>query len=189
MLHRLRDNRLVRPPFADRPLFGFEISAPSLGVVLSVLGIVALVISLLFVVGVSSLCNGLTVCSFPTVDVTGTAVQTAGWALATAGFARMITLHPAGKLWAVYGLLLALLGALLSLLGDILFVGANPLYYALGWGALAFAAFWLVVCSLFYYLVVTSRFPVREAPVPSAPAPDPDPQPPTRALDQLAPGA
>ncbi|MGP8161751.1 MAG: hypothetical protein ACLQGJ_11140 [Candidatus Dormibacteria bacterium] len=187
MLHRLRDNPLARPPFADRPLFGFEISAQSLGVVLSVLGIVALLISLLFVVGVSSLCNDLTVCSFPTVDLSGTAVQTVGWAVATGGFARMIALHPDGKLWAVYGLLLALVGALLSLLGDILFVGANPLYYALSWGALTFAAFWMVVCSLFYYLVVTSRFPVREAPVPSALAPDP--QPPASVPGQPAPGA
>jgi len=42
-------------------------------------------------------------------------------------------------------------------------VGANSLYYALGKGAITILIFWLVICAVFYFLVVTSR------PVPGAP--------------------
>jgi hypothetical protein len=42
-------------------------------------------------------------------------------------------------------------------------VGANPLYYALGRGAIAIFIFWLLICAVLYFLVVTSR-PAPEAP-------------------------
>lgn len=187
MRHRLRDNPLVHPPFADRPPFGLTVSAQGLGLILSVLGVIAVLVSLLFATRVSGLCNDLPICSFPTVDLAGTAIQTGGWLVATLGFAGMLALRPDGKLWATYGVTLALLGALLSLLGDAVFVGANSLYYALGWGAISFAVFWLAVCSLFYYLVVISRFPGAPSTLPGHPAPLPQPSP--SSPDPSPPGA
>jgi hypothetical protein len=63
----------------------------------------------------------------------------------------------------VYGLMLAAAGDILSFVGDVIFVGANPLYYALGKGAITIFIFWLVICAVFYFLVVTSQ-PAPEAP-------------------------
>ncbi len=93
----------------------------------------------------------------------GTIILMVGWVVATAGFALMFTLHPHGRAWAVYGLMLAAAGDILSFVGDVIFVGANSLYYALGKGAITILIFWLVICAVFYFLVVTSR------PAPGAP--------------------
>ena len=154
---RLRDNPLVRPPFAERPLAGVSFPSRGLGLVLMIVGTLAALVSLLFVTGVAGLCTGLSLCTFPTVDVLGTIVLMVGWIVAAAGFALMYSIHPHGRAWAVYGLLLAAIGDVLSFVGDIIFVGANPVYYALGKGAIVIFIFWLVLCAAFYYLVVTSR--------------------------------
>jgi hypothetical protein len=157
MPNRLTHNPIVHPPFAER----FNLPARTLGMVLMLVGTLAALVSLLFVTGVASLCNGLSLCSFPTVDVLGTALMMVGWVVAAAGFALMFGLHPHGKAWAVYGLLLAAIGDILSFVGDIIFVGANPLYYALGKGAIVIFIFWLVICAVFYSLVVISRTTVE----------------------------
>ena len=161
---RLRDNPIVRPFFAERPPSNLYFPSRGLGLVLMILGTIAAVVSLLFVTGVAGLCNGLSLCTFPTVDVLGTVVLMVGWVVATAGFALMLNAHPDGRAWAVYGLMLAAAGDILSFVGDVIFVGANPLYYALGRGAIAIFIFWLVICAVFYFLVVTSR-PAPEAPL------------------------
>jgi hypothetical protein len=163
MPDRLRNNPIVRPFFGVRPPLNFYFSSKGLGLVLMILGTIAAVVSLLFVTGVAGLCNGLILCTFPTVDVLGTVVLMVGWVVAAAGFALMFNRHPDGMPWAVYGLILAAVGDVLSFVGDIIFVGANPLYYALGKGAIVIFIFWLVICAVFYYLVVTSR-PAAEAP-------------------------
>jgi hypothetical protein len=157
----LRVNPIVHPFFAGRS--PFNISDRGLGLVLMIVGTLAALVSLLFVTGVAGLCSGLSLCSFPTVDVLGTTLMMVGWVVATAGFALMYLRHPHGRPWAVYGLMLAAVGDILSFVGDIIFVGANPLYYALGKGAIVIFIFWLVICAVFYYLVVTSR-PAAEAP-------------------------
>ena len=157
MPNRLTDNPIVHPPFAGH----FNLPARTLGMVLMLVGTLAALVSLLFVTGVASLCNGLSLCSFPTVDVLGTALMMVGWVVAAAGFALMFGLHPHGKAWAVYGLLLAAIGDILSFVGDVIFVGANPLYYALGKGAIVIFIFWLVICAVFYSLVVISRTTVE----------------------------
>jgi hypothetical protein len=159
----LRDNPIVRPFFAERAPSDLCFPSRGLGLVLMILGTFAAVVSLLFVTGVSGLCSGLSLCTFPTLDVLGTIVLMVGWVVATAGFALMFTLHPHGRPWAVYGLMLAAAGDILSFVGDVIFVGANPLYYALGKGAITIFIFWLVICAVFYFLVVTSQ-PAPEAP-------------------------
>jgi hypothetical protein len=163
--HHLSDNGLVRPPFAERPPIRVNLDARLLGLVLTILGIVAAVVSLLFVLGVSSLCNGLVLCSFPTLDVAGTVLLTAGWVVMTVGVVMMLTLPgvAGSRAVAVYGLVLAAAGDVLSLVGNIVFVGANSLYYRLGDGSIVIFVFWLVVSAILYYLVVTSR-PAGEPP-------------------------
>ena len=161
MPDRLMNNPIVRPFFGARPPLNFYFSSKGLGLVLMILGTIAAVVSLLFVTGVAGLCNGLILCTFPTVDVLGTVVLMVGWVVAAAGFALMFGLHPHGKAWAVYGLLLAAIGDILSFVGDVIFVGANPLYYALGKGAIVIFIFWLVICAVFYSLVVISRTTVE----------------------------
>jgi len=161
----MTDNPIVHPFFAQRPPFDWALPARALARVLMIIGTLAALVSLLFVTGVAGLCSNLSLCSFPTVDVLGTAMMMVGWVVATAGFALMFLLHPHGRAWAVYGLMLAALGDVLSFVGDVIFVGANPLYYALGKGAIVIFIFWLVICAVFYYLVVTSR------PEPPPPAP------------------
>jgi hypothetical protein len=155
MPNRLMVNPIVHPFFAKRS--PFNLNARTLGMVLMIVGTLAALVSLLFVTGVAGLCSGLSLCTFPTVDVLGTAIMMVGWVVATAGFALMFMLHPHGQAWAVYGLMLAAVGDVLSFVGDIIFVGANSLYYALGKGAIVIFIFWLVICAVFYYLVVTSR--------------------------------
>jgi uncharacterized membrane protein len=170
MPNHLSDNPLVRPPFADNPPIKLNLDARVLGLVLMILGIAATLTSLLFVVGVSNLCNNdLPLCSFPTVDVLGAVILLAGWLAATIGFALMYTLSPAGRVWAVYGLIVVVVGDILALVGNILFVSANSLYYSFGTGAIAIFVFWLVVGAVFYYLVVTSRSAGESSPVPPAP--------------------
>jgi len=160
----LRDNPIVRPFFAERAPSDLCFPSRGLGLVLMILGTFAAVVSLLFVTGVSGLCAPVAgPCTFPTVDVLGTTLLMVGWVVATAGFALMFTLHPHGRAWAVYGLMLAAAGDILSFVGDVIFVGANSLYYALGKGAITILIFWLVICAVFYFLVVTSR------PAPGAP--------------------
>ncbi|MGD1053379.1 MAG: hypothetical protein ABR950_06070 [Candidatus Dormibacteria bacterium] len=162
MPNRLMVNPVVHPSFAQRS--PFDIRARTLGLVLMILGTLAALVSLLFVTGVAGLCNGLILCTYPTVDVLGTAIMMIGWVVATAGFALMFMLHPHGPAWAVYGLMLAALGDVLSFVGDVVFVGANPLYYGLGKGAIAIFIFWLLICAVFYYLVVASRPETPPAP-------------------------
>ena len=159
MTHRLSDNLLVKPPFAERPPIRLSVNSRLLGLVLTALGIVAAVFSLLFVFGVSSLCSGLVLCSFPTVDVAGTVLLTAGWVVMTIGVVMMLTLPGGGRAVAVYGLVVAVAGDLVSLIGNVVFVGANPLYYRLGAGSIVIFLFWLVAAALLYYAVVTSRPP------------------------------
>jgi len=157
MTHHLSDNGLVRPPFAEHPAIRLGLDARLLGVVLAVLGIPAAIISVLFVAGVSNLCNGLVLCSFPSVDVAGTTLLTVGWLVMTVGVAMMLSLAPGGRAVAVYGLVVAVVGDVVSLVGNIVFVGANSLYYRLGAGSIVIFLIWLVVAAILYYLVVTSR--------------------------------
>ncbi len=172
MTHRLSDNGLVRPPFAARPPIRLNLDARLLGLVLTILGIIATVVSLLYVLGVSSLCNGLVLCSFPTVNVAGTVLLTAGWAVMTVGVVMMLTLTGGGRALAVYGVVAAALGDVVSLVGNIVFVGANSLYYRLGAGSIVIFVFWLIVAAILYYLVVTGR-PAGE---PADPAGEPPAQ-------------
>ena len=170
MTHRLSDNALVRPPFAARPPIQLDLDARLLGLVLTVLGIVAAVVSLLYVVGVSNLCNGLVLCSVPTVNVAGTVLLTAGWVVMTVGVVMMLTRTGQGRAVAVYGLVLAAAGDVVSLVGNIVFVGANSLYYRLGAGSIVIFLIWLVVATVLYYLVVTGRF-AGEPPEPAGAPP------------------
>jgi hypothetical protein len=166
MTHHLSDNGLVRPRFAERPPVRFDLDPRRMGVVLTILGIIAAVVSLLYVLGVSGLCNGKVICSFPTVNVAGTVLLTAGWVAMTVGVVMTLALTGGGRAVAVYGLVVAAAGDVVSLVGSIVFVGANPLYYrGLGAGSIVIFIFWLVLAAFLYYLVVTSR-PVGEPPTP-----------------------
>lgn len=170
MTRRLSDNGLVRPPFAERPPIRLHVDARQLGLVLTVLGIVAAVFSLLFGFGVSGLCNQVVLCSFPTVDVAGTVLLTLGWVLMTVGVVMMVTRTGGGRAVAVYGLAVAAAGDVVSLVGYLIFVGANPLYVRFGAGAVVIFVLWLVAAAILYYLVVTSR-PAGEPPEPAVEPP------------------
>jgi hypothetical protein len=157
MANPLTSGALVRPGFADHPPLRLNVNARVLGLVMTVVGIAAIVLCVRFVAGVAGLCNGLSLCTFPTVDELGNVVLTLGWLVATVGFVLLATSAPSGPSWAVYGLLVVVVGDILSLVGDVIFVSANSLYYGIGPGAIVIFVFWLVVPVVAYYLVVISR--------------------------------
>ncbi|MEO8897868.1 MAG: hypothetical protein ABI352_09485 [Candidatus Dormibacter sp.] len=153
-------NALLNPPFANDPPVKLNVNAKTLGLVLTILGVIGILLQLLGLIAIFGLCSGYAFggCGLPIIWLLGDLVGFAGIILGTIGAYRMYQGNPQGKEWVIYGLLLGLLAAIITIIGEYA-AYSGLIGLGVGGGAIFGLIIDLIVYFIVYYLVIISRFP------------------------------